>query len=57
MSPLKEMESEEVDIWTCPKCGQTVTAPKIRTYDPNTICKHNVLTEDEVWHQMVKING
>ena len=57
MSPLKEMESEEVDIWTCPKCGQTVTAPKIRTYDPNTICKHNVLTEDEVWYDMVRMRG
>ena len=55
MTPLKGMESGGVDIWTCPKCGRTVTAPKTRNYAPNTTCKHNELTEDEVWYQMVKV--
>jgi len=55
VSSLNGMESEGLDIWTCPECGRTVTAPKIRNYDPNTTCKHNELTEDEVWYQMVKM--
>jgi len=29
----------EIDIWVCLSCGRTVTAPKLRTYDPDTLCR------------------
>lgn len=57
MRAKSEVEEEYMpDIWACLKCGRTVTAPKVRCWNPNTICKHNELTEEEVWYDMVKIN-
>ena len=38
------------DVWICPRCFRVVRAPKPRTFEPNTICKHV-----EGWYNMVKL--
>ena len=48
-------EDDVDDIWMCPRCFKITKAPKIRTFDPYTICKHNAGTPEEEWYHMVKL--
>lgn len=38
---VPEIPSPSIDVWICAYCGQSVTAPKSRTYQPNTTCKNH----------------
>lgn len=41
MTREEVIAAAKTDVWVCPVCGNVVTAPAIRTYEPNTQCFHH----------------